>query len=293
MRLNSLIASLSLALCCSSFASLAADPTPPPLPPPEPGAAPAQTPAPEKTPEAVVATPAAPEPVAERTSLDFGVGFRGFTRSFGPSDGTRTVGSWSGGGSGVMVQGTWYPGASASPGFAGNLGVFGEGTAAIGLTTTYAGAQFATQASLVRGGVAVRVPTGRHELLITGGVNYQYFGVSSEAAAGTIKRPNLYDVGYLGPRLGLGYAVALGNAFSLRARVGFTYTLSRGQLGEVAFPGSAAFGFDAQLGANLTVMPNVQLRAQADLAQMSVSLDALHTASDLTIGGSLALAVAL
>jgi hypothetical protein len=37
----------------------------------------------------------------------------------------------------------------------------------------------------------------------------------------------------------------------------------------------------------------VQLRAQAELAQMSVSLDALHTASDLTIGGSLALAVAL
>ncbi len=229
-----------------------------------------------------------------RPSVDFGVGFHGFTRSFGPTDGTRTVGSWNGGGTGVAVEGSWYPAASASKGFLGNLGVAGEGQTSIGLTTLdLARVQFAARASLVRAGLAVRVPSGRHELLVTAGVSYQSFEVATVSADGATKRPHLYDVGYLGPRLGLGYAVALSNAFSLRARVGFTYTLARGELEVAAFPSSSAFGFDAQLGVTFTVLPSLQLRAGADLAEVAVNLDGSHTAGDLSIGGTLALAVAL
>ena len=232
------------------------------------------------------------EPVLERTSLDFAVGYRGFARSFGPTDGTRTVGTWSGAGQGVAVEGSWYPASSVTTGVLGNLGLFGEGQTSLGLPTEYGGGVFATRASLVRGGLAWRAFAGRHQLLVTAGVSYQYFGVAGESNKG-VARPAVFDVGYLGPRLGLGYALAVTPAFSLRLRAGFTYTLSRGELERVAFPSAVAFGLDAQLGANLTLMPGLQLRASVDASQVMLTLDATHRAGDGSVGGSLALAVAL
>jgi hypothetical protein len=228
----------------------------------------------------------------DRPSLDFAVGFRGFGRSFGPTDGTRTVGAWSGSGLGMAAEGSWYPAASLATGFLGNLGLCGEGQTSLGLQTEYGGDVYATRSSLLRGGLAWRALAGPHQLLVTAGVGYQYFGVASEATRGAA-RPALYDVGYLGPRLALGYGLALTSAFSLRVRAGFTMTLSRGELEQVAFPNAVAFGFDAQLDASLTVLPGLQLRAAVDASQVFLSLDAVHRAGDSTLGGSLALAVAL
>lgn len=227
----------------------------------------------------------------DRTSLDFAVGFRGFARTFGPTDGTRTVGAWTGGGSGVTAEGSWFPAASVTKGFGGNLGLIGDGQTSIGLSTEYEGAQFATRASIVRGGLALRFPVGRHEILIHGGASFQYFGVATTSVDGTGQRPAVYDVGYFGPRAGLGYRLGFG-IFSLRLRVAFTYTLSRGELG-VAYAGSTAGALDGQLGVGMTVLPNIQLRANVDVTQVFVAIDGSHRAGDTTFGGSLALAVAM
>jgi hypothetical protein len=232
-----------------------------------------------------------PALAGEVTSLDFGVGFRGFGRSFGPTDGTRTVGSWSGSGMGVVVEGQWFPAATMTKSFLGYLGVVGEGQASLGLATEYGAAKFATRATLVRGALAAKVPFGAHALLITTGVGSQYFGVASTAVDGAT-RPAVYDVNYFGPRAAIALRLALSSAFALGARVGALFTVARGEL-DTAFVRASAFGLDAQLGVTFAVLPQLLLRANADFAHQFVALGSGHTAGDTTFGGSFAVALAL
>ena len=234
------------------------------------------------------------EPVsAARPTVDLGVGFRAFTRTFGNTDGAATVLGYAGSAGGVAVDASYFPGAFATKSLAGDLGLFGEGQFSLGLTSEHGTDHFATSATTLRGGLALRVPSGRHTVLFHAGVESRAFRVASTSAEGR-SRPLLPDVGYLGPRAGLGYRVVLTAPLSLELKAGFTWAVGRGELASVAyFPSSSAFALDAQVAVSFAIVSSIQLRAFGDFSRYFISLDASHGAADQSFGGGLALAVNL
>lgn len=281
---------LILLLTVCSFAVHAADDdtfTAPPIvtvplePPAEPAPAVAiEAPHPSSTPPAA-------EVVVERPTFDFAVGEHSFSRTFGPTDGARFLASYAGSAGGVGVEAHWFPAAPVSPGFLGNLGLFGEGAFSVGLISRYTTQEFASNAALLRGGVMLRVPLGRAALNVSAGVAYQGFEIG-QLSTTQLKRPPIPDVAFLGPRAGVGVLVALVKTVSLEGALGFTYALSSGELA-TAILSSTALGLDAKVGLRWAVLPNLQLRVSGDWARTFVQ-NASHAAADQYLGftGSLA-----
>lgn len=228
-----------------------------------------------------------------RPTVEVGVGFRGFTRTFGTSDTSGASFGYTGASSGVALEAGYFPGAFATQGPWGNLGLFAEGQFSLGLTSTFGAAHFATSATALRGGLTARIPSGRHALLLQAGVESRAFRIAAASVEG-VSRPTLPDVGYLGPRVGLGYRLAVTAPISLEARVGFTWALEHGELGEARyFPGASAFAFDGRLAVAFTVLPSVELRLAGDWSRYFITLGASGTAADQSFGGGALLAISL
>jgi hypothetical protein len=245
-------------------------------------------------PLAVLSTAAvADELEARRPTVDLGVGFRGFTRTFGNTDGTSTTLGYSGASSGVAAEASYFPGAFATKSLWGDLGLFAEGQLSLGLTTTFSSNHFATSATTVRGGLAVRVPSGRHMLLVHAGVESRAFSVAATSVEG-VNRPALPNVGFLGPRAGLGYRVALTSPITLQVKAAFGWALQQGELGSAGyFPSSSTFGLDAQVAVSFAITAGVEVRVIGDWSRAFITLDASHTAADQSFGGGVMLAVGL
>lgn len=248
---------------------------------------PAEPPASVEAPRPSPATPPAAEVLVERPTFDFAVGEHSFSRTFGPTDGTRFLASYVGSAGGVGVEAHWFPAAPVSPGFLGNLGFFGEGAFSVGLVSRYTTQEFASNAAQLRGGVLLRVPLGRAALNLSAGLAYQGFEIG-QLSTTQLKRPPIPDVAFLGPRAGVGVLVALVKTLSLEGALGFSYALSSGELA-TAMASSTALGLDAKVGLRWAVLPNLQLRVSGDWARTFVQ-NASHSAADQYLGftGSLA-----
>jgi hypothetical protein len=229
-----------------------------------------------------------PGPTVDRSTVDFGVGLRGFTRSFGTTDGSGAVPQWSGGSPGVAVSGSWFPGAFATKSLWGDLGLTVDGTFAIGLATQWGTQTFATSATLLRGGLALRVPGGRHQLLLNVGVESSQFSLAPQSTTSQ-GRPSLPDVAWFGPRGSIGWAVALGQTVSFTLKAGVMVATSSGPLG-VTFPQLFALGVDGSLGLSWTVVPNLAVRVHGDFSRFFISLDQRHPAAETSFGGGLSVA---
>lgn len=245
-------------------------------------------------PVVVLSTAALAEDVeARRPTVDLGVGFRGFTRSFGTTDGTSTVLGYAGASSGVAAEATYFPGAFATKGVWGDLGLFGEGLLSLGLTTAFSDNHFATSAVTLRGGLMGRVPWGRHMLLVHAGVESRAFEVAATSVEG-VSRPALPNLALLGPRAGLGYRLAVTAPITLQVKAALGWALERGELGTAGyFPSSSAVTLDAQVAVSFAITAGVEVRVAGDWSRAFIALDASHTAADQSFGGGLMLAVCL
>jgi hypothetical protein len=242
--------------------------------------------APAEAPAATAAHDEAPV-LAERPTFDFCVGPHALTRAFGPSDGTRFMASYAGGAAGVGVASHWFPLASAPSGAGGNLGLFGEGVFTLGLVTTFNGQQYASNAALLRGGLAWRFPLGRTALLVHAGVAYQGFQMG-QVSTSQVQRPPIPDVGFLGPRAGLGLQVALTRTFALEAGLAFSWAAASGEVASfIDHPTS--LGLDASVGLSWAMLPHLHLRLSGDLSHFFIT-GSTHAAADQYLGGTLALA---
>ena len=227
-------------------------------------------------------------PKVERSTFDFGVGLRGFTRSFGTTDGSGAVPHWSGGSPGVAVSGAWFPGAFATKSLWGDLGLTVDGNFAIGLATQYGTQTYATSATLLRGAVALRVPSGRHQFLVGVGIESSQFSIAAQSTASQ-SRPSLPDVAWFGPRGSLGWAVALGETVSFTLKAGVMVVTSSGPLA-ATFPQLSAVGLDGSAGLSLTMLPSLAVRLHGDFSRLFVSLDATHPAAETSFGGGVSVA---
>ncbi len=284
----SLVVTLSVVVSQSAPPLLPAEPLEvlpfPTSPPPE---APAAV-----TSRAVAPPPALPtEPRVERPTLDFGVGLRGFNRAFGTTNGSGAIPQWNGAAPGVMVSGGWFPGAFATSSLAGDLGLVAEGHFAVGMTTQFGSQLYATTATVLRGGLAMRFPTGRHQFFLGAGVESSTFTVSPTSVKGQA-RPDLPDVAWFGPRGTLGWAVALGETVSFSLKASGAYMLTGGPL-QVTYPGEQAFGIDGSGVLSWSVVPNLSVRLHGDFSRVFIALDVRHPAAETTFGGGLGLAVHL
>jgi hypothetical protein len=225
-----------------------------------------------------------------RPTFDFGVGYRGFTRSFGQDGGGITLPRFDGSAAGVAVEARVFPFSSSSSAL-GNLGLTGEGQFSLGLSASYKGALFAGSATTLRGSLALRLPFDASEVQLFAGVGYQGFQLATTAVEGATTLDDS-SLGLLGPRAGLAYRVQLTSAFSVRAQAAFLFALSRGRLGE-RFLSSSAFGLDAGLAVALTVLPGVQLRVAGDWSRSFVTLTSILSATEQQFGASFLVAVAL
>lgn len=232
-------------------------------------------------------------PELARPTVEVAVGFRGFTRTFGTTDSSSEGFGYTGASSGVALEASYFPGAFATQGPWGNLGLFAEGQFSLGLTSTFGAAHFATSATVLRGGVTARIPSGRHGLLVQAGVESRAFRIAATSVEG-VSRPTLPDVGYLGPRVGLGYRLAVTAPVSLEARVGFTWALEHGELVAARyFPGASAFALDGRLAVAFTVLPSVELRLVGDWSRYFITLGTSGAAADQSFGGGALLAITL
>lgn len=242
---------------------------------------------------AVLSTAALAEDVEpRRPTVDLGIGFRGFTRAFVTSYGTDTVPEYAGASSGVAAEAAYFPGAFATKGVWGDLGLFGEGLLSLGLTSTFSGSHFATSAVTLRGGLMARVPWGRHMFLVHAGVESRAFDVAATSVEGG-SRPALPNIAFLGPRAGLGYRVAVTAPITLQVKAALGWAPERGKLGTTGFPFSSAVTLDAQVALSFAIVAGVEVRVAGDWSRAFIALDASHTAADQSFGGGLMLAVCL
>jgi hypothetical protein len=239
------------------------------------------------------AEPSVSQPLrSARPTLDFSVGYRGFSRTFGLDSPATTVPRFGGTGGGVAVEAAVYPFASVSSSVLGNLGLLGEGQLSVGLSALYNGKDFAAEATTLRGSLALRVPFDASEVLLQAGVGYQGFRLATASTDGRGTLAAQADPGFLGPRAGLGYQLRVTERLSLRARAALLFTLSRGQLGSL-YTQSSAFGLDAGVQLAFTLVSAVQLRASADWSRVFLTLAPGLTATEQQFGGTVSVALAL
>jgi hypothetical protein len=159
------------------------------------------------------------------------------------------------------------------------------------MTTQFGAQTYATTATRLRGGLAMRFPTGRHQFWLGAGVESSAFLVSTTSVAGQ-SRPSLPDVAWFGPRGTLGWAVALGETVSFALKASGSFMLSSGPL-QLTYPTESAFGIDGSGVLSWSVVPNVAVRLQGDFSRVFISLDARHPAAETTFGGGVGVAVHL
>jgi hypothetical protein len=230
--------------------------------------------------------------LAERPTLDFGVGYRGFARTFGLDSGSTSLPRYAGTGASVAVEAGLFPFASVTTSAWGNLGLVGEGHFSFGLLASRLGHDYAAEAITLRGGLALRVPFGASEVLLHAGVGYQSFQLATTSTDNAGALLTQADPGFLGPRSGIAYRLRVTERLALQARAAFLITLSRGQLDQ-RFPRATAFGLDAGLQVALMLVPGVQLRLSGDWSRVFLSLDGGLPATEQQFGGTLSVAVAL
>jgi len=165
------------------------------------------------------------------------------------------------------VAGAFYPGAGATTGFGGNIGIAGSFEYASGISSKATdGVTFPTAASDLFGGLRVRLPLGaRSSVALTGGYGRHAFVFHSTATAdrANIKVPDV-DNRYL--RGGGDLHIGLGDSLSFNAGGGYRRVLSVGgaqyQLGSAEyFPHATVVGYDvtASLGYHFAAVMEVQV----------------------------------
>ncbi len=241
---------------------------------------------------ALAAPPAVEKPlVSERPTVDFGVGYRGFLRTFGLDSGGTTLPRFDGSGASVAVEAKVFPFASVTSGVGGNLGLIGEGAFSVGLSGSYQGHEFPAAATTVRGALALRLPFDASEVLLHVGVGYQAFTLATASTDGAGHLVQA-DPAFLGPRFGVGYQLQAARWLKLQLRAAFLYTVSRGQL-DTLYPAASALGVDAAAQVAFILAPAVQLRLFGDFARTWVTLTTRAGATEQQLGGGVGFALAL
>ncbi len=151
-----------------------------------------------------------------------------------------------------------FPGAQATHGGLGGLGLFGDYAASLGLETRADGASGATRLwSLSAGALWRSAPPGQRVALIP--------SLSYEARGATVRPAvaGLADTSLAGLRAGLRVEAPLGGAASFFAGGGATRWFTARDLiaGEVpSFPGGSAWAFDVEAGVGLRLAPPLEVR---------------------------------
>jgi hypothetical protein len=112
-----------------------------------------------------------------------------------------------------------------------------------------------------------------------------------QVSVARVQRPPIPDVGFLGPRAGLGLQVALARAVALEAGLAFSWAAASGEVASFV-PGATSLGLDAKVGLSWAMLPHLQLRLSGDLSHFFIS-SSTHAAADQYLGGTLALAFSI
>jgi hypothetical protein len=227
-----------------------------------------------------------------------GVGFKGLSRSFAWAAGaSEALASYSLPFAGaVAFDGTWYPGAHFTDGFAANVGAFINGEVGIGIASRQEDARFQTRADRFRFGARLRLPLGSR-LQLDGALGYstQTFAIAPQAAGTATPRPNIPSVTYTGPRAAVGASLQFGERVNVDALAGFMLVAGAGELATSAyFPKTSGVAADASLGLGVRLVDALRLRASFDWTGYFLSTNAdpgasvtARGATDHFLGGTL------
>jgi hypothetical protein len=211
---------------------------------------------------------------ASATALELGFGAAALFRSlaYTADAGAAGLGAYSlspGPEAGLWLE--FYPAAFATPGFAGNIGLFARYAHGFGVTSyTPMSGEVGTTYQDFLGGLKVRFPLGTFAPYATVAYGEQTFGLTG---AGTQLAPAM-DYTFL--RVGGGTRIHIAAPASLDVSAAFlSVTGAGGEAGQVAsnayFPGTKALAVDLGISAAVRLTSSIGLRGGVDFRQYGLA----------------------
>ena len=182
------------------------------------------------------------------SALDFSIGARFGTRSFGYNESLPGLRGYSLGFSpSAALRAHWYPAAHFGDGVLAHLGLDVRADFLIGVSSKNSeGETFSNSSHAFGVGLRARVPLGKVELGAVGGFGQHTFGFASES--GKVD-PDIPDVSYNFVRLGLDGKWQFAGPLTLQLGAAYLLGLSQGEIADRAwFPHTKGNGVEAELG---------------------------------------------
>jgi len=163
----------------------------------------------------------------------------------------------------IALGGEWYPAAHFTNGVLAHVGLAGDFTQSLFLTSQGPnGVSYPTSDTRWSAGLRIRLPID--ESRITLSAEYGHHAFSVEAAHPRDGSPDIASVDYENARFGAGTRVALGD-LRLHFDAAYLYILDTGEIGQAHyFPRTTAHGIDAAVGFSYPLGSGFEVRGWID-----------------------------